>query len=215
MAEPRTRAERVDALLPGLLHWSIVDERIDGFRSDAYAVRTDGGVLLIDALPLAPHLQEDLGPIAGVFLTHGNHQRSAWRLRRETGAPVYAPAGARGLDEEPDVRFDEGTTLPGGLRAIEAGAFDAACALIAGSVESGGADRSSDGVVAFCGDLVCQDPGGPLRFPVQPGYFDTQRGAEDARRLLDAAPTVLCAAHAEPLLEGVGEVLRRLAGREV
>ncbi len=205
MTEPRTRADRIDELLPRLLHWSIVDERIDGFRSDAYAVRAPDGLFLIDALPLEPRAQEQLGPIAGLFLTHGNHQRSAWRLRRETGAPVYAPAGVRGLDEEPDVRFDQGTALPGGLRAIEAAAFDAACYLVAEGADGGPA--------VFCGDLVCQDPGGPLRFPVQPGYFDPARGEEDARRLLEAAPRALCPAHAAPLREGASEVLRGLVGR--
>ena len=46
MAEPKTRADAIDRLLPWLLHWSIADERIGGFRSDAYAVETPDGLVV-------------------------------------------------------------------------------------------------------------------------------------------------------------------------
>ena len=48
MAEPSARAERIDTLFPWLRHWSIGDERIGGFRSDAYALDTPDGLVLID-----------------------------------------------------------------------------------------------------------------------------------------------------------------------
>ena len=200
MAEPQTRADRIDHLFPWLLHWSIADERIGSFRSDAYAVETPDGLMVIDAVPLVPHLQESLGTVAGLFLTHGNHQRSAWRLRRELGAPVYAPAGATGLDEDPDVWFDARTVLPGGLVGVEAGGFDAACYLSFTHADGTG--------VVFCGDLICQDPGEPYRFPVQPGYFDQAAGAEDARRLLELRTTALCPAHAAPIRDGCRQALQ-------
>ncbi len=194
MAEPKTRAERIEPLFPWLLHWSLSDDRIGGFRSDAYAVRSPEGLVLIDPLPFAPALEAELEGAVAILLTHGSHQRSAWRLRRELGAPVHAPAGAAGLDEEPDARFDASTPLPGGLRAIEASGFEGACYL---------AYTHSDGTgVLFCGDLICQDPGGPYRFPVQEGYFDPAAGREDARRLLALPTTVLCPAHAAPTIDG-------------
>jgi len=194
MSEPTTRATRIDRPLPWLLHWSIEDERIGGFRSDAYAVETPAGLLLIDALPLEPELENELEGVAGLFLTHGNHQRSAWRLRARFGAPVYAPAAAEGLDEEPAVRVDESTELPGGLRAVTADGFTDASYLVF---------EHADGTRAlFCGDLLCQDPGGPLRFPVQPDYFDRAGGEADARRLLELSFDALCPAHAEPMVGG-------------
>jgi len=200
MAEPKTRADRIDTLFPWLLHWSIADERLAEFRSDAYAVRTPGGWMLIDALPLEVALQGELGEVAGLFLTHGNHQRSAWRLRRELGSPVYVPEGATGLDEEPDAWIDAGAALPGGLVAVQARGFEGACYLTY---------THADGtVVLFCGDLICQDPAGPYRFPVQPNYFDPAGGVEDARRILELSPDVLCAAHAEPIRGSGREVLQ-------
>ena len=96
------------------LHWTIGDERIGGFRSDAFAVQTPDGLMVIDAVGLDDHLQAELDDVGGLFLTHGSHQRSAWRLRKELGAKVYAPASASGLDEEPDAWFDETTALPTG-----------------------------------------------------------------------------------------------------
>jgi glyoxylase-like metal-dependent hydrolase (beta-lactamase superfamily II) len=137
------------------------------------------------------------------LLTHGNHQRSAWRLRRELGASVHAPAGVAGLDEEPDVLVDEQTALPGGLLAVPATGFQAACYLTFTHADGTG--------VLFCGDLVCHDPGGPYRFPVQEGYFDPARGKEDARRLAALPLTVMCAAHAVPKLDGCRTLLQELA----
>jgi glyoxylase-like metal-dependent hydrolase (beta-lactamase superfamily II) len=200
MAEPSTRADRIDFLFPWLLHWTIADERIGGFRSDAFAVESPGGLVVIDPLPLEEPLQKKLKSVAGIVLTHGNHQRSAWRFRRELGAPVHAPSGAAGLDEDPDVWFDARTALPGGLQAVEAAGFDAARYLTFTHADGTG--------VLFCGDLICQDPDGPYRFPVQPGYFDPPGGMADARRLLDLPTTVLCAAHAEPCRSGCREALQ-------
>ena len=117
MAEPKARADVIDSLFPWLLHWSIADERIGGFRSDAFALQTPEGLMVIDPVPLADRVQARLSEVGGIFLTHGNHQRSAWRLRKELGAAVYAPAHSAGLDEEPDFRYGETTDLPGGLRA--------------------------------------------------------------------------------------------------
>jgi glyoxylase-like metal-dependent hydrolase (beta-lactamase superfamily II) len=200
MAEPKARADRIERLFPWLLHWTIRDERIGGFRSDAFAVQTPDGLMVIDAVPLEGHLQEELKGAGGIFLTHGDHQRSAWRLRKELGAPVHAPTGADRLDEEPDFWFDETTVLPGGLRAVRATGFQAACYL---------AFTHADGTgVLFSGDLICQDPDGPYRFPVQPDYFDPARGAADARHLLKLPLSVLCTAHAEPSLDGCHAALQ-------
>lgn len=199
MAEPKAQADHIEPVLPWLLHWTIADERIRGFRSDAYAVDSSDGLLLIDALPLDRELQSQLGQVGALFLTHGSHQRSAWRLRAELGAPVYAPAGANGLDSEPDVWFDETTELPGGLRAVRALGFENACYLVA----VGGRDD----IAVFCGDLICQNPGGPYRFPVQEGYFDPEGGRRDAERLLTLNADALCAAHAVPTPDGCRSAL--------
>jgi len=200
VAEPEARAQRIAELFPWLWHWTVADERIGGFRSDAYALRTPDGLVVVDPLPLAETIQGELRDVSAIVLTHGNHQRSAWRLRRELGAPVHAPAGSIGLDEEPEVRYDDATVLPGGLRAARATAFrGTGCYLWFTHAEGT--------TVLFCGDLICHDPGGPYRFPNEPSYFDPAAGRDDARRLLDLPLRVLCAAHAEPSLDGCREAL--------
>jgi len=205
MAEPRTRATRIARLFPWLLHWTISDERLGGYRSDAFALQTPDGWVLVDPLPLDDELQGELGQTCAIVLTHGNHQRSAWRLGRELGAPVFAPAGAKSLDHAPDVSYDETTRLPGGLRAVRAeGFYDPAFHLVFTHADGTG--------VLFCGDLICHDPDGPYRFPVEPSYFDPAAGREGARRLLDLPVRVLCAAHARPSLDGCREALEGAIG---
>lgn len=200
MTEPQTKADEIKRLFTWLLHWTIKDERIGNYRSDAFALAKGDGWVLVDPLPIAEQLQKDLEKIDAIVITHGNHQRSAWRYRRELGVPVFAPAGATGLDEEPDHWYNEGDKLPGELRAIRATGFHYACYLVF---------THSDGTaVLFCGDLICHDEGGPYRFPIQPGYFDPAGGREDAQRLLELDLEVMCAAHAVPSLKGCRAALQ-------
>ena len=200
MTEPKTEAEEIGRLYPWLLHWTINDERIGVFRSDAFAVQTADGTILIDPLPLTGTAQGELENVCAIFLTHGNHQRSSWRYRRELGAPVYVPTGVSGLDEEPDHYYGEGDQLPGGLQAIGATCFEgAACYLLF---------THSDGQTAlFCGDLICQDVGGPYRFPVEPSYFTRRPGEADSRRLIETGAKIFCTAHAVPSIDGANEAL--------
>ena len=207
MAEPKARADKINQLFPWLWHWTIADERIGGFRSDAYAVKTPDGMVVIDALPLTREPMAALKDVCAIVMTHGNHQRSVWRFRKELGAPVYAPADVHDLDEEPDVLIDEGSPLPGELRAIRARGFQEACYLVYVHKDGTG--------VLFCGDLICHDPEGPYRFPVEPDYFDPVGGHEDAERLLELSLTVLCAAHAEPTLDGCKAALEGAIQRAV
>jgi glyoxylase-like metal-dependent hydrolase (beta-lactamase superfamily II) len=162
MAEPSTKADRINQLFPWLWHWTIADERIGGFRSDAFALKTPDGVVVIDALPLTASAMAELQDVCAVVMTHGNHQRSVWRFRKELNVPVYAPSDVHDLDEEPDILIDEGSPLPGGLRTIRATGFSDACYLVYAHEDGTG--------VLFCGDLICHDPGGPYRFPVEPSY---------------------------------------------
>jgi hypothetical protein len=76
MSEPRTVAQHVDAVVPGVWTWSIHDERID-FVSTAHAVTAPDGVVLIDPLPLAPRALAGLGNVTAICMTAGTHQRSA------------------------------------------------------------------------------------------------------------------------------------------
>ena len=118
MTEAPAVAERAEEVVPGIWHWSIEDERLGGFVGDSYAVAGESGVVLIDPHRLVPEALEPLGPVEAIVLSNGSHQRSTWRLRRELGAPVHAPALSKELDEEPDARYGDGDELPGGLLAV-------------------------------------------------------------------------------------------------
>jgi hypothetical protein len=78
MSEPTTFADRVETVVPGILHWTVQDDRID-FRSEAYALSAPGGLVLVDPLPLSESALASLGKVAAICLTAGGHQRSSWR----------------------------------------------------------------------------------------------------------------------------------------
>ena len=85
------------------------------------------------------------------MLTSGSHQRSAWRLRGELEVPVWAPALAQELDEEPDERYGHSVVLPGDL--------------VASPTPRAPADQHLlvlDDYVGFVPDLVVNPPDGEL-----------------------------------------------------
>ena len=116
VSESKAVAERVEEVAPGVWWWSVHDERIN-FVGAGYAVSSDEGTVLIDPHSLSDEALGTLGEIEAICLTTSSHQRCSWRLRRELGVQVRAPAASQEVDEEPDVRYSEGDRLPGGLRA--------------------------------------------------------------------------------------------------
>ena len=104
MSEPKTKASELCEIVPGILHWTIHDERID-FRSEAYALMTPAGTVVIDPLPLTDEAFRTLGSISAIYLTGAFHQRAAWSFRERCGAPILVPQGAVRLDGEPDGHY--------------------------------------------------------------------------------------------------------------
>lgn len=199
LTEPKTKSDQIDYIYPWLLHWTIRDERIGNFRGDAFAVKTNDGLVLIDPLPLTEEVWAEIKEVCAILLTHGNHQRSAWRFRQKLGVPVFAPAGSS-LDEEPDHWFSEEDQLPGDFQAIKAIAFQNTFYLVFEHPDGTG--------VLFCGDLICHDEGGPYRFPVQPGYFNSEDARLDVKRLMKLSLQVMCPGHAIPNIDGCNDVLQ-------
>lgn len=197
MSEPKTAADRVDEVVPGVLHWSVVDDRID-HRSEAYAVRTPdgpGGLVLIDPLPLDDERTaaiEEEG-VAAICLTGGFHQRSAWRLAERFGAAIWMPRGAKGLEGEPDHWYDADDRLPGALRALHApGPTEPhACLML---------ERSA-GAVLFGADLLMRGDDGLLAFVPDEHQDEPERTRESVRRLLPLRPATLCPAHGAPVVQ--------------
>jgi glyoxylase-like metal-dependent hydrolase (beta-lactamase superfamily II) len=200
VSEPKAVAEKVEEVLPGVWTWSVHDERID-FVSTAHAVATAEGALLIDPLPLAPEALSNFGDFAGICLTAGTHQRSAWRYRRELDVPVYAPALSKLIEEEPDVRYSEGDDLPGGLGAVftpGAGTTQHTFLL------------AREGGVAFVPDLFANVPGRGLAIVGEEEMPDPDEARRSIRKLLDLPFATLCLDHGPPVREDPKQAIRAL-----
>lgn len=206
MSEPEAMAERCEEVAPGIWRWHVLDERID-FESDAHAVAAaGGGSVLIDPLPLADEALRALEPAAAVCLTAACHQRSAWRYRKRYGIKVYAPAGSREMDEEPDVRYRAGQMLPGGLEAVHTpGPERAHYAFL----------RARPPAVLFCPDLVMRDREGILTFIPAEYHEDPQASRDSVLRLLDLSFEILCLAHGAPITANPRGALRKLLTRKL
>jgi glyoxylase-like metal-dependent hydrolase (beta-lactamase superfamily II) len=198
VSEPQAVAERVDEVVPGVWSWSVHDDRID-FVSTAHAVAGNEGVVLIDPLPLASEALAGLGDVTAICLTAGTHQRSAWRYRRELGAPVYAPALSRQIEEEPDVRYGDGDELPGGLSAVftpGAGTTQHTFLL------------AREGGVAFVPDLVVNVPDRGLRVTPDEYVHDPAEARRSIRKLLDLPFSILCLNHGAPVTDDPHAAIR-------
>jgi hypothetical protein len=188
-------AERAEEVVPGVWYWSVRDERIGGYHGASHAA--DG--VLIDPHRLAPDALAALGEIEAIVLTTSEHQRSAWRLRRELGAPVYLPAMAQSMDEEPDGRYGEGDELPGGLQPIfTPGAGTTQHSLL----------LPRDGGVLFTPDLFVRSREGPLEFVPAEYMHDPEEARRTAERMLELDFDVLCSGHGAPLVGGAKQGLR-------
>jgi glyoxylase-like metal-dependent hydrolase (beta-lactamase superfamily II) len=206
MSEPRTRAETLVTIGAGLDHWTILDERID-FRSEAYAVGHADGTVLIDPLPLSDELARSLEPVQAIVITGGFHQRACWTARRLYGAPVYAPAGADGLDEAPDESYEDGAILPGGLRALERpGPTNPHFALTL--------SLPGDTLVVFAADLLMRGADGPFAFVPDDHQDDPARSRDSVRRLLTLSPDTLCPAHGAPSIGSATARIREALDRD-
>lgn len=199
MSEPTVVAQTVEEVVPGVWHWAIADERIGGYVSSAHAVRANGGVVLIDPLPLATDPLAGLGNVAAICLTTSSHQRSTWRLRRELGVRVWAPAASKELDEEPDERYSEGDELPAGLRPIfTPGAGTTQHSLLI--------DR--EGGVLFTPDLFVHPAGQDLAMIPAEYAHDPERARQTAERLLELDFAVLCTGHGAPVADDPKSAIR-------
>jgi hypothetical protein len=199
MSEPREVATAVEEVIPGLFHWHVSDDRIGGFISAAHALRSGEGTVLIDPLPLVAEELAELGALSAIALTSGGHQRSAWRLRRELGAPVYAPALSRTLEEDPDVRYRDGDSLPGGLRAIfTPGAGTTQHTLL----------REGEPDIAFVSDLLVRERDRPLELISAEYAHDIAEARQSVEGLLALPFSVLCLAHGTPITDDPKAAIR-------
>ena len=204
MAESRAIAERAEEVFPGVWRWCIHNERIGGAESTSHAVRAEDGLVFLDPVRLAADAVASLGAVSAICLTAQCHQRSAWRYRRELGAPVYAPEGTRPMEEEPDERYREGDALPGGLRALRTpGPEQVHFSFL----------RPGDPSILFCSDLLTHYDGRSLDFVPLEYHDDPEETRRTVESLLDLDFDVLCLDHGSPLADNPKGAIRDLLDR--
>lgn len=191
MSEPKTVAATAEEIVPGLWYWGIRDERIGGSPGAAHAVSSSEGTVLIDPLPLAEEPMSRLGTVSAICLTTSSHQRSSWRLRRQLGVPVWAPALVREVDEEPDERYGEGDQLPAGLEAI----FTPG----AGTTQHSLLHRPTRAL--FTPDLFARMPDEPLGMVPAQFMHDPEEAQRSAEKLLALDFSILCLGHGPPVTQ--------------
>jgi glyoxylase-like metal-dependent hydrolase (beta-lactamase superfamily II) len=197
MSEPRSHAKKIDTVVPGILHWSLLDDRIHAV-SNAHAVVDGGRSVLIDPLPLEESALRDLGTVEAICLTGSCHQRSAWRFRKRFGAKVYAPKGAVGLDERPDVEYQAGDLLPGGLQVVHApGPTEVHYAFF----------LERDSGALFCADVLTHD-GKKIRFVPDEYQDDPKRTRRTAKKFLNLKFGALLFDHGPPITKDPHAAIR-------
>ena len=206
MSEPRSVADSVEEMQPGLYHYHVFDDRIDT-GSDAYALVDAGRMVLVDPLPLDEAVADRLGTPEAIVIAVSSHQRSAWRVRKRSGARVHAPRDAPDLEAPADAWFGDGDRLPGGLRAVHAPGPAATHHVLYLASGSG---------VLFLADLVMRggDGGGELRFLSDEHLSDPAAARRSARLLLEYRFDTLCFGHGRPLLRGGRQALVDLLQRD-
>lgn len=208
MSEAKAKADKLVEVGPGLWRWWLADSRIQGDQSDSWAVVSEGRSVLVDPLALSDQALNDLrelGEIEAIILTAANHQRSAWRFRKQLGIPVFAPAGGQGLEEEPDHFYSGGDLLPGGLTPIHSpGPTEAMYALWLSRPRS----------VLFLSDLLVHRGKGVLEFWPDEYQDAPERTRASVRRLLSDIPIqMLCPAHGPPVCTNGRQAMQRALSR--
>jgi glyoxylase-like metal-dependent hydrolase (beta-lactamase superfamily II) len=211
---------------PALVRWSTWWNRPSNF--DSYALLTAAGPVLVDPVEPAPDMADALWgrlgsrPVAAV-LTNDMHERDAYAIRQRWDVPVWAPAAGlreRGgvFDGLPDHLYEDGASLPGGLRAIKVAGKFAGDTMLLWSSPTG--QR-----VLFTGDAINGqvNPENPLPHPLRaaPGLYvgagffflqdlDVAAFKASLRRVLEEDFDLICGAHGQPYHHGARDALTRL-----
>lgn len=205
MAEPKAVADAAEEVIPGIWRWGVANERIGGAESTGNAVVGEDGAVLVDPVRLAPEALAALGPVVAILLTAQCHQRSAWRYRRELGAPVWAPEGTRPMEEEPDERYRAGDPLPGGLRAVHTpGPEEVHFSFL----------REASPAVLFVSDLLTNYGGRGLDFVPLAYHDDPAQTRRTVEGLLDLDFEVLCLDHGSAIVFDPKAKIRALLARK-
>jgi glyoxylase-like metal-dependent hydrolase (beta-lactamase superfamily II) len=203
MTEPAEVAEHAERVVDGLWHWRIANRNIGGSTSSCQLIEHDGRAVLIDPVQLADAAWRDLPAPQAIVLTAKVHQRSAWRYRKRFGAEVWAPAGTRPTDEQPDHLYGEGDQLPAGLQPLRTPGPEQIHFCLLSDHNPG---------VLFCSDLLSMRNGRLEFVPLE--YHDDPAGTRrSVQGLLDETFSVLCLDHGAPITDRPKDAIRDLLER--
>lgn len=207
MTEPAEIAPVLEPVVDGIWHWRIHNSAIGGGISSSHAIGVvddsgTAGCVLVDPVRLDPHAEQQLPrPIVAVVLTAHGHQRAAWRIRREHGAEVWAPAGSEGLDESPDREYGDGDELPGGLVAVHTpGPEQVHYSLHLPRLDA-----------VLVSDLVRRGRDDELEFVPAEYHEDPEVSRQSVRRIAELGCGLVLLDHGAPVMEGGSGELLRLA----
>ena len=111
-------ADEIQQVCDGLWFWQRFQPSVKVDCSSC-AVRVGAGLILVDPIPLAAEVMEELcllNEIVGIVATSGNHDRAVAEMRGRFGVPVFAHAAA-GL--ETDRAVCEGDQIFEQLEVVE------------------------------------------------------------------------------------------------
>ncbi len=112
-----TTAEEFQALGDSVFHWSVYEPSVKCELS-CTAIKSRGGLVVIDPIPLRESAWEELtaiSPLRAIILTNENHVRDSEQLRRKHRVPIVVGALAhRAITElKPDIALLETERLYG------------------------------------------------------------------------------------------------------
>lgn len=168
---------------PDLFTWSVYDEQ-QQVDFNGVLWKREGGNVLLDPPPLAPHDERhlaELGGAAWIVLTNSAHVRGAREIAARTGARLLGPAGERETFPVPCERWlrDGDEPVPGlVVRELQ------------GSKTEGELALSLEDTTAVFGDLVRAHQAGSLMLLRKEKLRDPAAALASVRRFRTLHPRV-------------------------
>jgi glyoxylase-like metal-dependent hydrolase (beta-lactamase superfamily II) len=194
-------AEEIHQVNERLLFWQGYDPKV---KTDlcSHAIRTPEGWVIVDPIPVADELLEDIkssGDVAAIVITSVNHERAAADFKKKTGARVYAHE--EGRDElTADVWLRDGDDVAG-LKAVSLPGFAIGEIALYSGTGSG---------TMIMGDALINT--GSYGYGMLPGKYceDGKEAARSIRKLLQFDFEIMTFAHGLPITSGAKRKLEGL-----
>jgi glyoxylase-like metal-dependent hydrolase (beta-lactamase superfamily II) len=191
-------AEEFQALGDSVYHWSVYEPAVK-CELACTAIKSRGGLVVIDPIPLSDLAWEELlaiAPLRAILLTNENHVRDSEQLRRKHRAPIVAgPLAHRDITElKPDIALLETERLYGIVPIAIPGATAGETAYL------------SEGGVLVLGDAVIHlDWEKGLELLPDKYCVDPEQNRASLRKLLNFDFHILTFAHGLPVISQAKE----------